>query len=1425
MRVTKAVLACAAFSSAFFAISAAAQTLADQTATLLPDDNILLTGGYSTTSGLSNQIVLINANNGSATTLSATMSVARASHTATLLPNGDVLLVGGVYCSGNSCSPTGVSNTAEVYNPVYHCMYGTTIPLTKARYDHTATLLSNGSVLVCGGQDNTPTFHQSCEMFTPSASLPLPANDPNCSFSGAPGAFNTSLITMTTQRTGHTATLLSDGRVFIAGGYNSTDGFLLSTELYDPSANAFSASTPLSVHRAYHTATLMGDNQVLIAGGIANPGDSTTGPGPGGYLAGTEIYDPTSGSVTLGQPMEEYKALHTATLQADGGVYLFGGLGTITTTYVAASGSLQTGSTVTFNSPCAMPSACSNFSLAPNASAPIQSYNLNFSQLSVSLGVQATGMIKDGYILFSSANVSFASGTVVFGFQGTNPPGSDGGQGTSCSNLQGAAVCLAGVRVTCGSSGNCGQITLNNISLSAMSDTMACGASGCGTVYVSTTPVGTDPNNVGGAVSAYIDLTGKNYSVAIATIVINSMIFGDEEQYSPAANTWTFANHPNYGSIESYGHAAVLRPNDSILATGGLTCSAAVPTIAPCSPANQNLRTLLYYRSFATGSASLQTARANHTSTLLSSGTILTAGGENVSGFLNSAEILNPNGNSVTATGSMSYPRALHTATLLVNGNVLVAGGQTDVGGSTQTTATAEIYFSALGAWAMTGSMQNARQNHGMLLLPDGTVLVAGGNQLGGSYLSSAEVYASTTGLWSATASLPYSASNLAMTLLRDGAVLACGGINAGGPVKNAAIYTPGSGWVSVDPMPAALYNHQATLLPDGRVLVTGGDNGGGETSSSYIFNPNMPSGSQWSATGPLQTPRFGHNAVALPDGEVWVIGGAQGSGIIANPDADEFFDPYTQSWSTYTFEIKQGRIGHTTVLAPNGYLYVIGGSGGGSNYLNSIESGYFTSFPDALTAGAPPSIRQPAVTGSNASSFYPGNSFTLTGSNFQGMTEGSSGGGAGSNSFFYGPRLSLQALAGSGGGPQGGGGFTVDLSTELYYGPAAITPWNLINSSLTAVMGAAYPPPLSDTLPLGWYQLRVGANAQFSNGYIVQAGPLKPAAAPTNIMGSTLTATAIQWTWNPVSQLPGYPVDGYDVYDSSTGLWIATVAVSGAPSYVQTNAVPGSPNAIIVAAYNLSGDGPSAASPAVITATASASCSAPPGEICGIVYPTTINNVTGSLGDGELVQLTIPAGSFATSYSSIEVLAAAPSPLPCGSLGTGIAVALSTVYPGANIQPTGSLQLVMSYTSAELPQPTSEYSVMRYDPVGKQCHPVPTTFDSATNLVTATIDQLATYEVTQIQPASTLGPVEIYPNPFYPSRSLDMTFANLPSGSRLRIFTTRGLRVLDVSVGATGTYLWNGSNASGQPVASGLYLAVIQSNGGSQIHKIVILR
>jgi hypothetical protein len=142
-----------------------------------------------------------------------------------------------------------------------------------------------------------------------------------------------------------------------------------------------------------------------------------------------------------------------------------------------------------------------------------------------------------------------------------------------------------------------------------------------------------------------------------------------------------------------------------------------------------------------------------------------------------------------TVTNSLSVPRANHTVTLLPNGKVLVAGGQSD-----GTTNSAELFDPTTGAWTQTAPMIIARANHTAMLLPNGKVLVANGYNSLSSYLSNVELYDPATGTWTATAGLSPPSEYHTATLLANGRVLVAGGFN-GNALANSSLYDIGLGF------------------------------------------------------------------------------------------------------------------------------------------------------------------------------------------------------------------------------------------------------------------------------------------------------------------------------------------------------------------------------------------------------------------------------------------------------------------------------------------------------------------------------------------------------------------------------------------------------------------------------------------------------
>ena len=262
----------------------------DATATLLTTGKVLIAGGYSEI-GLIHPVIASAELYDPATgqfTPTGSMTTARGGATATLLQDGRVLIAGGAGCRTSACfkgdfAAQQALASAELYDPTTG-KFALTGSMTTARYSGTATLLSNGLVLLASGGDalTADLYAPDSGKFTRAASL-----------SGF-------VYTMT-------ATLVINGNVLLVG---KNDGGAFA-ELYDPTNGKL---TSISFHTggrvAPETATLLRDGRVLLF--------------ESGYL---ETYDPTSGVVTPAGTMDVPGQWSDPTdiLLADGRVLFEGG--------------------------------------------------------------------------------------------------------------------------------------------------------------------------------------------------------------------------------------------------------------------------------------------------------------------------------------------------------------------------------------------------------------------------------------------------------------------------------------------------------------------------------------------------------------------------------------------------------------------------------------------------------------------------------------------------------------------------------------------------------------------------------------------------------------------------------------------------------------------------------------------------------------------------------------------------------------------------------------------------------------------------------------------------------------------------------------------------------------------------------------------
>jgi len=320
---------------------------------------------------------------------------------------------------------------------------------------------------------------------------------------------------------------------------------------------------------------------------------------------------------------------------------------------------------------------------------------------------------------------------------------------------------------------------------------------------------------------------------------------------------------------------------------------------------------------------SLDNVRESHTATLLANGQVLVAGGgSDPNGYsFSSARRYNPATGTWINTGSMNTSREWAAATLLTNGQVLVTGGISWDSSGSHYLSSAELYNPATGTWTNTGSMKDARLWHTATLLPNGQVLVVGGNLE--DYLSPAEVYNPATGTWTQTGPMyNYEVFEChTATLLANGQVLVAGGDDGWNYVLAGELYNPATGtWTVTGSLNQGRELHTATLLTNGQVLVAAGGNADGNLSSAELYNPATR---KWTLTGSLNSARSIHMATLLPNGQALVAGGVgQYNDSYASA---ELFDPATGTW-VYTGSMNEGHSYATMTLLTNGQAMVVGG-------------------------------------------------------------------------------------------------------------------------------------------------------------------------------------------------------------------------------------------------------------------------------------------------------------------------------------------------------------------------------------------------------------------------------------------------------------------------------------------------------------------
>lgn len=254
--------------------------------------------------------------------------------------------------------------------------------------------------------------------------------------------------------------------------------------------------------------------------------------------------------------------------------------------------------------------------------------------------------------------------------------------------------------------------------------------------------------------------------------------------------------------------------------------------------------------------------------------------------------------------------RSLHTSTELTSGEILIAGGiclrasGNGLGSDARAHALVSILDVKYKKWHKGYALQHPRAYHSALRLSDGKVLLIGGQSVAPSDLAAARKVLNSVELLDETASQAFppllqARAKHSSSQASDGSIYVAGGFDDQGRALDSAevLHLPTRTWRALPSMRVARYAHTSTVLADGRLMVIGGWGANGQALASVeIFNPAT---GVWLAGPEFPLPVHGHSAALLSDGQMLVAGGAW----LGNSDTDQpwawVWDGKSEQWTT----------------------------------------------------------------------------------------------------------------------------------------------------------------------------------------------------------------------------------------------------------------------------------------------------------------------------------------------------------------------------------------------------------------------------------------------------------------------------------------------------------------------------------------------
>ncbi len=859
----------------------------------------------------------------------------RSRHTLTLLPDGKVLAAGG--CPdieiGEFCEDS-LSST-EVFDPAT-ARWSPAAPMNSARAYHTATLLPNGKVLVLGGSQwvfSAPppeTQLASAEWYDPITNT------------------WTTLPPMPAPRSGHSATLLSDGRVLVTGGEDVTTA----SEIFDPVSVSWTAGPPMVLGYSNSRAATYPDGRVYVVGG--SDGGST----PADACEFLDFETPLSWNMCGWAPPYPRESNELETL-ASGHLLMAGGFRTYCTD----------GDNCTDNNPVQI------FGRGYRWSVGTETGDYGFARVvplvkGGALVLWGNTWIADDdgslrdisqplYPRHRSTSVRLANGQIMFaGGRGQATaevfdPDSEKWSSPQPDMRRSPRVSWVGI--------------MPNQNLVVRSDgtvllqvkaTDADGAIQRVTFYVNDQPIGagTASGDIysmawapqgSGTYESWIRAEAEDNSGLISAVPTTAV----SVSLPPGPPTFQLTA----GDQKAYIH--ILRYTQSKFSHLYWATDAAGPyqkianisdeyVLSPLSNGTTYYVRLSAEDSLGEGVQSLVQsvvpgehtgmiyARQGHQLTRLKDGRILASGGNNeVLGMLASAEIFDPQTAVWHVTGPMPHPHSNHTATLLPDGRVLV------VGNGDYWAWQADIFDPSSETWSEAPDLPALVMGHTATVSPtSGKIWFAGG---------SSQMYGfdASNQSWSLT-SFPYwfKAWNYHTSVALGSKLFIIGGLYDNYPSAQNRVASPSTSFYdpetsqAVLPGPGPLNTARswkgstgnAQLLPNGKVLIHGGYANPAlfpeSVASAELFDPVS---NVWSYTGSMSTARAQHLSILLNDGRVLAAGGA-------STNSAELYSPSNGTWSL-TAPMKERRLASAGTLMADGRVIVSGGLND-QRALSSVE-------------------------------------------------------------------------------------------------------------------------------------------------------------------------------------------------------------------------------------------------------------------------------------------------------------------------------------------------------------------------------------------------------------------------------------------------------------------------------------------------------